>query len=101
MWRRGGSVGIRGGLGLMAIVAAVCVAQQGGSRQSAGRGMRSDVMYLASDKLEGRRTGTEGANEAAVYVASEFKRLSLKPGGIAGRVPHGNERLMTAAYMQQ
>jgi len=83
------------------IVAAVCVAQQVGSRQSAEGRIRSDVMFLASDKLEGRRTGTEGANEAAVYIATEFKRLGLKPGGVVGRITHGNERLMTAAYMQQ
>ncbi|MDX6710139.1 MAG: hypothetical protein QOH96_1155 [Blastocatellia bacterium] len=101
MRQRGGSVGIRGGLGLVVIVAAVCVAQQVGSRQSAEGRIRSDVMFLASDKLEGRRTGTEGANEAAVYIATEFKRLGLKPGGIAGRVPRGNEKLMTSAYMQQ
>jgi hypothetical protein len=79
--RRGGSVGIRGGLGLVLVVAAVCVAQLVGSRQSAEGRIRSDVMFLASDKLEGRRTGTEGANEAAAYIANEFKRLGLKPGG--------------------
>jgi aminopeptidase YwaD len=101
MRRRGGSVGIRGGLGLVLVVAAVCLAQQGGPGQSAEGRIRSDVMYLASDKLEGRRTGTEGANEAAAYIATEFKRLGLKPGGVRGRIPHGNERLKTAAYMQQ
>jgi len=83
------------------VVAAVCVAQQGGPGQSAEGRIRSDVMFLASDKLEGRRTGTEGANEAAVYIATEFKKLGLKPGGVVGRIPHGDKRSMTAAYMQQ
>ncbi len=43
--------------------------------------VRAHVTYLASDKLEGRRTGTPGAEEAARYVADEFKRLGLAPGG--------------------
>jgi hypothetical protein len=42
--------------------------------------VRAHVTYLASDKLEGRRTGTPGAEEAARYVAEEFKRLGLAPG---------------------
>ncbi|HJQ32014.1 MAG TPA: M20/M25/M40 family metallo-hydrolase [Pyrinomonadaceae bacterium] len=43
--------------------------------------VRAYVTYLASDKLEGRRTGTPGAAEAARYIADEFKRLGLAPGG--------------------
>jgi len=41
--------------------------------------LRQHVTYLASDALEGRRTGTPGANEAANYIAAEFKRLGLLP----------------------
>lgn len=41
--------------------------------------LRTHVSYLASDRLEGRRTGTVGANEAARYIAVEFSRLGLKP----------------------
>ncbi len=40
--------------------------------------LREHVSYLASEKLEGRRTGTTGASEAARYLANEFKRLDLK-----------------------
>jgi aminopeptidase YwaD len=43
--------------------------------------LRAHVTLLASDKLEGRRTGTPGAQEAARYVAREFMRLGLAPGG--------------------
>lgn len=43
--------------------------------------LRAVVTYLASDKLDGRRTGTEGAKAAARYIAAEFARLGLKPGG--------------------
>ena len=41
--------------------------------------LRTHIEYLASDKLEGRRTGSQGANEAARYIADEFKRIGLKP----------------------
>lgn len=39
--------------------------------------LKADVTYLASDKLQGRRTGTGGANEAADYIAKSFKKLKL------------------------
>ena len=38
------------------------------------------IAYLASDALEGRRTGTPGANDAAHYIAGEFNRFGLRPG---------------------
>src|SRR5580765_6803595 len=40
--------------------------------------LRTHVEYLASDKLEGRRTGTAGANLAAEYIAREFSRYGLR-----------------------
>src|ERR1044072_8100520 len=45
--------------------------------------LRQHVTYLASEKLEGRRTGTSGAQEAARYVAREFIRAGLTPGANA------------------
>jgi Zn-dependent M28 family amino/carboxypeptidase len=41
--------------------------------------LRAHVTYLASDKLQGRRTGTDGTNEAAEYIAKTFKKLKLNP----------------------
>ena len=41
----------------------------------------SYVEFLASDKLEGRNTGSEGHRIAAQYVASQFERDGLKPAG--------------------
>jgi hypothetical protein len=41
--------------------------------------LQQDVKYLASDALEGRRTGSKGATEAANYIAKEFGRLKLNP----------------------
>src|SRR5688572_1505652 len=42
--------------------------------------LRKDVTHLASDTLDGRRTGTQGANDASHYIASEFSSLGLRPG---------------------
>ncbi len=40
--------------------------------------LRTHINYLASDKLEGRRTGSDGANLAAEYIAREFARYGLQ-----------------------
>jgi aminopeptidase YwaD len=42
--------------------------------------LQQHVSYLASDALEGRRTGTAGATDAARYIAGEFSRLGLSAG---------------------
>ncbi len=42
------------------------------------------VSALADDKLEGRDTGSEGHRKAAAYVAAEFAKAGLKPGGTDG-----------------
>jgi aminopeptidase YwaD len=54
-------------------------AQQPSTTPSVDR-LRKDVTYLASDALDGRRTGTQGANDAAQYIAGEFSLLGLRPG---------------------
>ena len=46
----------------------------------------SFVEFLASDKLEGRNTGSEGHRKAAAYVAEQFERDGLKPAGIEGYI---------------
>src|SRR2546429_9902717 len=40
--------------------------------------LRAHITYLASDKLEGRRTGSAGADLAAEYIAREFSRYGLR-----------------------
>lgn len=42
--------------------------------------LRKHLNYLASDKLEGRRTGEKGATFAAGYVANRFANSKLKAG---------------------
>jgi aminopeptidase YwaD len=39
--------------------------------------LREHVTYLASEKLEGRRTGTKGSDAAAKYIAGEYERIGL------------------------
>jgi Zn-dependent M28 family amino/carboxypeptidase len=46
----------------------------------------SSVEFLASDKLEGRNTGSEGHRKAAEYVAGQFERDGLKPAGEQGYI---------------
>ena len=41
--------------------------------------IRANVSYLASDALEGRKTGEPGARKAAEYIAIQLKELGLKP----------------------
>lgn len=39
------------------------------------------LKYIASDALEGRRAGSIGADQAAAYIAREFKLYGLQPMG--------------------
>ncbi len=41
--------------------------------------LRAQVAYLASEKLEGRATGSEGAKLAADFIADQFKAAGLQP----------------------
>jgi len=68
-------------IGLITITAAALAA-------NAPNGVRwwSYVEFLASDKLEGRNTGSEGHRQAAEYVAAQFERDGLKPAGEQGYI---------------
>lgn len=46
--------------------------------------LRLHVTRLASDSMEGRLTGTEGARQATEYVAGVFRALGFEPGGEDG-----------------
>lgn len=49
----------------------------------AGR-MRAHVKFLADDLLEGRGPGVRGGDIAALYMATQFELLGLKPAGDHG-----------------
>src|SRR5687768_4085920 len=46
--------------------------------------LRSHISYLADDKLEGRRTGTEGEKIAREYISNQFRLAGLEPKGDKG-----------------
>ncbi|HEX9630692.1 MAG TPA: M20/M25/M40 family metallo-hydrolase [Pyrinomonadaceae bacterium] len=62
---------------VVVLALSVVFAQQSAVAPSVER-LRTHINYLASDKLEGRRTGGEGANLAAEYIAREFSRYGLQ-----------------------
>jgi aminopeptidase YwaD len=43
--------------------------------------LKSEVGYLASDELKGRRAGDPGETLAATFIASKFKEVGLTPKG--------------------
>ena len=45
--------------------------------------IRQQIEFLASDELEGRMTGSEGAKRAAEHIATQFEQRNLKPIGDA------------------
>jgi hypothetical protein len=65
---------------LIIVAASVAFAQQPSSTAPSVDRLQQVIAYLASDALEGRRTGTPGANDAAHYIAGEFNRYGLRPG---------------------
>ncbi len=60
--------------------------------------LQQHVSYLASDALDGRRTGTAGANDAARYIAGEFARLGLRPAASGPATRRGSQ--LMARYLQ-
>src|SRR4029078_11680418 len=43
--------------------------------------LQSEIGFLASDQLEGRRTGTKGEKLAYEYLSDQFKKIGLAPKG--------------------
>lgn len=46
--------------------------------------LKEHVMFLADDKLEGRRTGTKGEELAYQYISSQFEKYGLEAKGTNG-----------------
>src|SRR5688500_8381383 len=68
--------------GLAAIISFAAYSADGASRdRRVGERCWQDVRVLASDAMEGRRAGSEGHRRAAQFVAAEFRKAGLKPGG--------------------
>jgi hypothetical protein len=54
--------------------------------------LSAHVWFLASDELEGRASGTAGANVAAAYLAAALQRTGIEPAGDAGSYFQNFER---------
>ena len=46
--------------------------------------IRADVKYLSSDMLQGRGVGSRGEEIAVDFIAGQFEKVGLKPGGERG-----------------
>jgi hypothetical protein len=53
--------------------------QEQGLRAITAGESAEDMLYLSSDALEGRRTGSEGNNKAAAYIGEAALKTGLKP----------------------
>ena len=49
--------------------------------QAVVKNLQSHISYLASDKLEGRRAGTNGEKLASEYISQKFQEIGLQPKG--------------------
>ena len=65
-------------LPIILVALGVAYAQQPAQNVPNVERLRAHIEYLASDNLEGRRTGSPGANAAAEYIAREFSRYGLR-----------------------
>lgn len=75
----------RGAVGIaLAIVALAAPSKSAAATTSRSNDWWKHVQYLASDDLRGRATGSREHHLAAQYVAAEFRRLGLEPGGDRG-----------------
>ncbi len=43
--------------------------------------LKSHIVYLSDDKLEGRRAGSKGEQQAMQYISEQFKAIGLQPRG--------------------
>lgn len=66
------------------VVVVVSLPAFGESKEAPAARWWSYMQVLASDRLEGRLTGTPGHRQAVEYAALELKRAGLKPGGTRG-----------------
>ena len=61
-----------------------CTCLLGFAQEIKAKNLKKDLQYLASDKNEGRGTGTAGEARARAYIIKRFKKIGLKPLGENG-----------------
>ncbi|TDH19715.1 M20/M25/M40 family metallo-hydrolase [Segetibacter sp. 3557_3] len=48
--------------------------------------LKSHIVYLSDDKLEGRQAGSKGEELAMQYISEQFKTIGLQPRGTEGYI---------------
>lgn len=71
-------------LSLLLAAGFVIAQKPNGHEKKMVKSITAHINYLASDKLEGRGSGSEGEQLSAAYIAKEFKTLGLSPKGEDG-----------------
>ncbi len=72
-------------LWLLVFTAQVAVAQKAKKADKAIlSNLQSHITFLADDKLEGRRTGSNGEKLAYEYISKQFEKTGLQPKGDNG-----------------
>jgi aminopeptidase YwaD len=62
---------------VLTIMAAGTATAQPAKNKTTVKQLKADITYLASDELEGRRTGSEGEKKAADYIEERYKKLQI------------------------
>ena len=63
--------------------------------------MINEVTYLASDKLEGRATGTKSEKLAAKYISEKFKKYNLQSKGEDGFLQYFDAKIKENPHTQR
>ena len=63
--------------------------------------MINEVTYLASDKLEGRATGTKSEKLAAKYISEKFKKYNLQSKGEDGFLQYFDAKIKENPHSQK
>jgi len=58
------------------------------ARAASAQVFQAHLEFLANDLLEGRAPATRGGDLAALYIATQFRRLGLEPAGDSGSYFH-------------
>src|SRR6187401_1840939 len=94
---------------LIVLLAGFSSFAQSGADRKVIKALQTDIGYLASDALEGRRTGTEGERRAADYIIAQYKKLKIPAYGKSYLQPYtfvrgrelGNSSITVAGEPQQ
>ena len=68
---------------LPVLVSVTCFSQKNSNKTDIQitENLKTHIQFLADDKLEGRRTGTNGEELAMQYISKQFKEIGLIPKG--------------------